>query len=270
MIPFAAQIIAGIALRAFMPNPSTRSSYFAALVAQLALLAVVALAAGCRMVAQGRNVDGVRYFQQGQYPVALQRFDAALTIDPQNPDSYYNKAAVYHRMGLANRDQNVLTQAESLYNQCLDLNPNHVDCHRGLAVLLSETGRNDKAFTLLQNWTARSPQNADARVELARLYEESSNPQSAELALNEALALDMRNWRAHAALGRLKEQAGDYPQALQNYQLAYQYNRFQPELQQHIASLQSRVSPAQAGVAPATNPLTGTRSATAPMPFLRY
>ena len=105
-----------------------------------------------------------------------------------------------------------------------------------LAVLLSETGRTDKAFTLLRNWTVQSPQNADARVELARLYEESGDSNSATTALNEALALDMRNWRAHAALGRIKEQAGDYPQALQNYQLAYSINRYQPELQQHIAS----------------------------------
>jgi len=234
------------------------------------LAALVVCFGGCRMVSQGRNVDGVRYFQQGQYPVALQRFDAALTIDPQNPDTYYNKAAVYHRMGIANRDQNVLAQAESLYNQCLNLSPNHVDCHRGLAVLLCETGRTDKAFTLLGNWVGQSPQNADARVELARLYEETRQPALAEQRLNEALALDMRNWRAHAALGRLKEQAGDYPQALQNYQLAYSINRFQPELQQQIALLQSRVSPTQAGAAPPVNPLTGTRNAAGVAPFRRY
>ena len=257
-------------LRAFMPKSTIHSTHVPALAGQLALLAVVALAGGCRMVAQGRNVDGVRYFQQGQYPTAIARFDSALTIDPQNPDSYYNKAAVYHRMGLANRDQNALTQAESLYNQCLNLRPDHVDCHRGLAVLLCETGRSDKAFTLLRNWTTQSPQNADARIELARLYEEYTDPKSAELALNEALALDMKNWRAHAALGRLKEQAGDYPQALQNYQVAYQLNRFQPELQQHIAMLQSRVPAAQAASTTPTQPITGTRSASGLAPFRRY
>jgi tetratricopeptide (TPR) repeat protein len=232
------------------------------------LLALIMSAAGCRMVAQGRNVDGVRYFQQGQYPTALARFDSALTIDPQNADTFYNKAAVYHRMGLANRDTNVLAQAESLYNQCLNINPNHVDCHRGLAVLLAETGRTDKAFTLLRNWTVQSPQNADARVELARLYEESGDGRSAETALNEALALDMRNWRAHAALGRLKEQSGDFPQALQNYQLAYSINRYQPELQQHIAMLQSRVNPIQA--TPAAGTAAATRSAAGIVPFRRY
>src|SRR4029079_687918 len=97
-------------LRAFMPNRRTPGFDFAMLAGPLALLAIVALSAGCRMVAQGRNVDGVRYFQQGQYPVAIQRFDSALTIDPQNPDSYYNKAAVYPRMGTAHHAQAALTQ----------------------------------------------------------------------------------------------------------------------------------------------------------------
>jgi len=222
------------------------------------------------MVSTGRNVNGVRYFQQGQYPVALQRFDAAMTIDPRNPDTYYNKAAVLHRTGLVNRDQNLLTQAESFYQQCLALDPNHVDCHRGLAVLLTETGRKDQAFALLKTWTTQSPQNADAQIELARLYEEYNDLRSAEAALNAALAIDLKNWRAHAALGRLREQAGDYPQALQNYQMAYSLNRFQPELQTRIAALQSRVSPAQAGAAPAINPSTNTRSAAGPALFRRY
>src|SRR5207244_1413931 len=110
----------------------------------------------------------------------------------------------------------------------------------------------------------------EARVELARLYEENSQPQLAETTLNEALALDMRNWRAHAALGRLKEQAGDLPQALQNYQLAYSLNRFQPELQRQIAALQSRVSPAQAAIAAPSNSASTARSAGGLAPFRRY
>jgi tetratricopeptide (TPR) repeat protein len=235
-------------------------------------MAVVSLlaASGCRMVSTGRNVDGVRYFQQGQYPVALQRFDAAMSIDPRNPDTYYNKGAIYHRTGLINRDQNTLTQAESLYQQCLAYNPNHVDCHRGLAVLLTETGRTKEAFSLLENWVARSPQNAEARVELARLYEEYGDKNSAQLALNDALAVDMNNWRAHAALGRLREQSGDLGQALQNYERSFSLNRFQPQLEQKIADLRGRVSPLAPGAAPLPGTSGGTRSASAPVPFRRY
>ncbi|MEX2174272.1 MAG: tetratricopeptide repeat protein [Pirellulaceae bacterium] len=234
------------------------------------LVGLTCAAAGCRAVSTGRNVDGVRYFQQGQYPVAIQRFDSALTIDPKNPDSYYNKAAVMHRMGLQSRDQNLLTQAESLYNQGLDYNPNHVDAHRGLAVLLTETGRVPEAFTLLKNWATTSPQSAEARVELARLYEEYGDPRSAEFYLNESLALDARNWRAHAALGRLKEQSGDVAQAVQNYERAYNINRFQPQLEQRITDLRNRAPALPASTSPTTSPIGSTRSAAAPRPFLRY
>jgi tetratricopeptide (TPR) repeat protein len=235
-------------------------------------LAVLAAAAGCRAVSTGRNVDGVRYFQQGQYPVALQRFDAALTIDPRNPDSYYNKGAVLHRTGLATKDQNSLTQAESLYRQCLDYNPNHVDCHRGLAVLLTETGRVPEAFTLLKNWATLSPQNSEARVELARLYEEYGDPRSAEFYLTEGLTLDSRNWRAHAALGRLKEQSGDLGQALVNYERAYSLNRFQPQLEQRISDLRSKAPATPAGTTLGAAPPIGApaRTATSPRPFIRY
>jgi tetratricopeptide (TPR) repeat protein len=240
----------------------------------MTVLVALAIASGCRAVATGRNVDGVRYFQQGQYPVAIQRFDSALTIDPKNPDSYYNKGAVLHRTGLATKDQNALNQAESLYRQCLAYNPNHVECHRGLAVLLTETNRTQDAFTLLRNWATTNPQNSDARVELARLYEEYGDPRAAETYLTEALTINSRDWRAHAALGRLKEQAGDYGQALVNYQRARELNRFQPELEQRIASLQAKALavPAVGGTTTATGgaPLGTPRSAAAPRAFRNF
>ena len=239
----------------------------------IGVLAICVPALGCRAVSTGRNVDGVRYFQQGQYPVALQRFDAALTIDPKNPDSYYNKGAVLHRTALATKDQNSLNQAESLYRQCLAYNPNHVDCHRGLAVLLTETNRVPEAFTLLRNWATVSPQNSDARVELARLYEESGQTQHAEQYLSEALAINSRDWRAHAALGRIKEQGGDLTQALVNYERAFDINRFQPQLETRIADLRQR-APATPGAAAATAtgavPLGSPRSASAPRSFRTY
>jgi Flp pilus assembly protein TadD len=238
------------------------------------LLCALTVATGCRAVSTGRNVDGVRYFQQGQYPVAMQRFDAALTIDPKNPDSYYNKGALYHRTGLQTKDQNALNQAESLYRQCLAYSPDHVDCHRGLAVLLTETNRTNDAFTLLRGWATTSPQNSDARVELARLYEEYGDGGAAERYLTEALTLNSRDWRAHAALGRIKERSGDLNQALVNYQRAHQLNRFQPELEQRIASLQKSAPavPTVGGTTTATAvpPLGTPRNAAAPRPFRNF
>jgi tetratricopeptide (TPR) repeat protein len=202
------------------------------------------------MAADGQNLQGVRMYQQGQYEAAMQQFQQAVATNPSNADAYYNMAATLHRMGVARKDQNLLGQAETLYNQCLDFDENHVDCHRGLAVLLAETGRSDRAFALLKNWAIRSPNNADARIELARLYEEFGDRETARIQLTEAIHIDQHNARAWSALGRLREQSGDYVQALANYQRSYSLNRFQPEIAERIAALNRTVSGQQGPTPP--------------------
>lgn len=218
----------------------------------MVICALLPLSAGCGLAAQGRNVDGVRYFQQGNYQVALARFQEAQRTDPQNPDSYYNLAATLHKIGLQNRDSNSLLQAETFYNTCLNYNPNHTDCYRGLAVLLTETGRTQQAFTLLTRWKDSNPQSADARVELARLSEEVGDNRNAEVYLTEALRIDANNWRAVAALGRQREMAGRYQEAIQNYQRAQQLNPYQPQLASKVQELSARV--AQGGLPSAPAP----------------
>ncbi len=144
------------------------------LVAAVACVAV-SIVGGCQWAATGQNAQGVRLHEQGQFTAAMQQFQQAINSDPKNPDGYYNLASTTHHLGVQRNDPRLIDQAESLYNQCLDLAPNHVECHRGLAVLLMETKRPDKAFTLMKNWVSTNPQLADARIELARLYQEAGS-----------------------------------------------------------------------------------------------
>lgn len=201
------------------------------------------------MAAQGQNIDGVRLVQQGQYPVAMQKFQQALQADPQNADAIYNMAATLHRAAKQSNDQNMLVQAEQLYNQSLDRNPNHVEAHRGLAVLLAETNRSPQALTLLRNWTVTSPGFSEAKVELARLHEELGDVNSATQQLTAAVQQDFTNSRALTALGRLKEKSGDVGSALAVYERAIQIDRNQPQLAQRVADLR-RQYPASAPTTP--------------------
>lgn len=206
----------------------------------------IVLSVGCGSFPNSHNTAGVQLYQQGQMTAAMQQFQQALLAEPQNADAYYNLAATYHRMGSQQNDRQALMQAENLYNQCLDRDDSHVDCYRGLAVLLVETDRSDRAFALLQGWATRKPQSAQARVELARLYEEFGDTETAKNNLQTALQLDQNNARAWAALGRLREQAGDPAQALANYQRSLQINRQQPAIVERVASLQARMPGATA------------------------
>ncbi|EMI52058.1 tetratricopeptide repeat protein [Rhodopirellula sallentina] len=188
------------------------------LIASLIAGITITTLAGCHWASASQNSQGAAMYNQGQYTGAMEQFQKAIASNPKDPDGYYNLAATTHRLGNQRQDPNLIRQSEALYNQCLDHDPNHVDCHRGLAVLLVDSGRPDRAFTLLKNWAAQNPTLAEPRIELARLYEEHGEPQTALKYLEDAVQTDANNPRAWLALARLRESSGDPVQALQNYQ----------------------------------------------------
>jgi len=173
----------------------------------------------------GNNIQGVRDFKNGNLYEAERRFRTAVKLNPNSADAHYNLGAVLHRKGVQQQDKATLLEAEHLYNACLSLNGEHVEAHREWAVLLAQTGRSQDAFKLLTNWKLRSPQSAEPRIELARLYEEFGDADSAEANLHEAIAISPRHEKARAALGYLQERSGDFGDATKNYQMAYQGNR---------------------------------------------
>lgn len=177
---------------------------------------------GCQWASGSQNTQGAALYNQGQYTAAMEQFRKAIASNPTDPDGYYNLAATTHQLGNQRQDPNLIRQSESLYNQTLDHDPNHVDAHRGLAVLLIDSGRPDRSFALMKNWAAQNPTLAEPRIELARLYEEHGEPQVALKYLEDAVQTDANNPRAWLALARLREQGGDPVQALQNYQRALQ------------------------------------------------
>jgi len=216
---------------------------------------------GCGgFIAQNRNTDGVQFFQQARYQEAVRQFQEAAYADPTGANAYYNLAATYHRMGRTEHCASDLKQAENYYNQCLDRDPNHTECYRGLAVLLAEQGRKDEAFRLLEGWTQRQPCLADAKIELARLHDEHGNRRAAQEQLLEALAVQPDNARALTALGKIREDAGDKAQALANYQRSLCQDNRQPQVAARVAALQG--NPAMVAGTPAPPAVElGTRMA---------
>ncbi len=233
----------------------------------LILSALLTFASGCGMMATGQNMQGVRLYEKGELYGATEQFQKAMMNNPDDANAYYNMASTLHRMGTADKNQNSLQQAETQYNECLNRDPNHAACYRGLAVLLAQTDRSDKAFVLLKNWALSNPQSADARVELARIYQEYGDTKTAELQLQQALQLDQTNQRAWTAMASLRESKGDYQQALANYQRAYVLNGYNPALANRIAEL-NRATAGTPGATP--RPGEETRTVNAPMPTARY
>lgn len=206
-----------------------------------AMITVLPLLTGCGITANGWNTEGVKLYEAGHFPEAIERFQYALGTDGQNADAYYNLAVTYHQMGLRSNDQGFLTESEALYNRCLDFDGDHTDCHRGLAVLLAQTDRQDKAVALLNNWAQDKPHMSAPRVELARLHQEWGDTQTARLQLEKACSIDKNDARAWKALAALNESEGRTEIALAQYQRSYLLDNQQAQLPSRIASLNQQV-----------------------------
>ena len=227
------------------------------------LLLTLVTSAGCSLVAHGQNVEGVRLHQQGNYQAALVNFQQALASNPNSADAYYNLGATYHRLGKLYQRETDFDQAEGYYNQSLDHDPEHREAYRGLAVLLVEQGRSEEGFRLVEGWVDRSPSAAIPKIELARLFEEFGDRDAAKEHLVDALSVEPNNTQALAALGKIHEELGNYPQALADYQRSLAHDRFQPEVAARVVALQSALGPH-----PADLP-GGTRIVNVPFPVIR-
>jgi tetratricopeptide (TPR) repeat protein len=200
---------------------------------------------GCNLGARLQNIRGRQAFEVGQYQEAANRFQLALTRKPNDPTALYNLGATYHSVAKLSRNWPLLAYAEQSYRQSIAADPRYSDAHRGLAVLLAETGRSDAAFDLLRTWQQRNPFSAEPFVELARLHQEFGDRTQAAQLLTDALVRDGQNARALTAMASLREAEGQYQLALQNYYRAYQVNPQQPGVAAKIAQLQNQVQWAQ-------------------------
>ena len=172
------------------------------------------LTIGCRsFTAHALNAEGVRRMKRGQVVEAANYFQRARATDPEDADACYNMAILAHGRAVGSQSEPDFRQAEEYYRQCLDRNPSHADCYRGLATLYADEGRAEDGFVLLESWANQDPGNPEPKIELARLYNEYGRLNRAEICLQQALAIDPNNVRALNSLGYVFEQKGMYADA---------------------------------------------------------
>ncbi len=194
------------------------------------------------MAAQWDNYRGAQAFQAARYDEAIKNFQSALKQNPNDASAYYNLGATYQVLGRQSKNPQMFATAEQMYNQSIALDPRYTDAHRGLSVLLCETGRSAAAFDLMKTWQARNPTSPDPYIEMARLYQEHGDKNQAIQNLTSALALDATNARALTAMATIREQNGEYQLALDNYMRAYPNSLNQPAVAARIAQLQQQLN----------------------------
>ena len=210
-----------------------RSAQAGKLAPVLATLLGLALA-GCQSIDDDRarlfNEDGVQLYSHGNYAAALDSFDLALTLRPQDANLLFNIGECYDRLG----DTRL---AEKYYGSCLMRAPKHGDARLALVELQYRTGRKPQGDALINEWIVQEPKSADAFVlDAWRLRQTKAYPE-AQGRLQQALEIEPHNRRALSEQAALYEATGMPQRAFVLYERILEREPGQAEIAQRLDML---------------------------------
>jgi tetratricopeptide (TPR) repeat protein len=102
------------------------------------------------------------YAQLGQPQKAEEHFQAAVRLDPQNPESYLDR-------GLLLANQENFVEAEAAFRKVLAINPQHHGAQLNLGSMLEAQGKLLQAMAEYQRVLDVSPEDAEAHFGLGRI-----------------------------------------------------------------------------------------------------
>ena len=220
----------------------------------LILLFCILLPVGCSSWGgKMNNTEGVSYYSKGQYDQALEAFQTAARLNPEDSEVYYNIASTYQQQALRYQDASLLTQAETNYRICLQKNPTHettVCCYRGLASVLNQKKEGDLALKTLKEWEEKEPTSIEPKLEIAYLLEAQGKNEEAADALTKIKEWAPNDYRAFYKLGVVKEKMGDDNGALEELRTAARLNPTNQEITTKINSIEGKKAPSAADSIP--------------------
>ena len=133
----------------------------------------------------------------------------AIQVAPQNPMGFAKMAQwrLVHKR---------YADADKLYEQALERDPNYSDALHGLIAVYKEEKRTEKIYARVHEQIAKAPNNSAFYFLLALLQEEKQDLVGAESSARKAISLDPNNNDAFELIGRVEVKGGAVEKALVN------------------------------------------------------
>lgn len=116
--------------------------------------------------------EGKEVFAAGQYDTALEKFNAAAALAPE-------EAVVWNNIGLVQKRKQNMADAEQAYQKALEYRPDYPEGLNNLGVLKAAQGDRLSASIYLKKALTLDPTYADAHFNLAVILEQEGNWRSA-------------------------------------------------------------------------------------------
>lgn len=115
------------------------------------------------------NFYGVTLFRQGKYDEAMRHFQAAIKVNPLNAQSLTNMGALEFSRGN-------IDSAKKYFTEAIDSTPRYAKAHFNLALVLTREGQFQEAAKRYEDCLKYTPDDAEAVSNLAWLYATCPEP----------------------------------------------------------------------------------------------
>jgi len=179
---------------------------------------------------------GKDFLHQRKYPDAIKRFTKAIRIHPAFPQAFND-------LGLCYRATGDVGKAESMFLDCLDVDPANMYGRMNLADLYAATGRLGQAVRLLEETILLHPNKGEPHMALGMLYFDSGNLAAAEASCRKAEGLPGTSADVHLLLAKIYHQQGRFDlivPELEAYLMKDPQGAYAEQVRANLARIKSR------------------------------
>ena len=180
---------------------------------------------------------GVLLIEKGEYELAHEQLDQALSLDPTNFEAYRARARAFMA-----QERN--KEAEATYRTAIDTKPGYWAGYAELGVFYSRNGRFEEAAQQFEIVTELTPNNASAYRNLGAVYYYLNRPDDAIEAFNRSVEIEP-NYGVYSNMGTMYFFDGKYNQAAEMYSKALELNDSDYQVWSNLASAYEYSEPPQ-------------------------
>ena len=123
-------------------------------------------------------------------------------------------------LAVQNQKKNNLQIAEKLYRETLKINPNHVDAHNNLGIILLRLGKSQIAKSCFEKSIEIDPNHANAHNNLGVVFRQLNEHRKAKSCYEKAIKINPNYASAHNNLGEVSRLLGELQKAKSCHQKA--------------------------------------------------
>ncbi len=161
-----------------------------------------------RHVIAGKAFEGL-----GEYDNAVERYERAVSADPENASAHVAMGQILAQMG---RGMDALAR----YDKAVKVEPRHANAHIGRAKILLHLGRPDEALKSYLLAAEADPSDAGAHTAAGKLHESQGRPGEALKRYLLAAEADSSDIRSYVATGAFNEERGNLAESMRDYSAA--------------------------------------------------